>query len=126
MLSTDIPRTDCMSAEASTAGSAPPPLPRLCSTQRCRAEWGDVGNTKFYDLIREHNVPILKIGGKTVIAGEDVARVADAIIAAGRQASIDARALAAKSVAARRNRLGAAQSTAPPARRRRRRGGTTP
>lgn len=125
MLSTDSPNTDGKPAEALRARSAPPPLPLLCSIKRACVEWGDCGKTRFYEIAREHGVELMKIGSKTVVAGEDVKRVAEAILAAARNASFDARALAAKSVAARK-RHGSAPASSPSAAtsRRRRRGST--
>ena len=79
-------------------------LPRLCSIKRACVEWGDCGKTRFYEIVREHGVELLKIGSKTVVTGDDVNRVADAILTVARKATIDARALATKSVAARRQR----------------------
>ncbi len=94
-------------------------LPLLCDKSRARAEWGNVGITKFYELVQEHGVALVKIGAKTAITGEDVARVANAIIAASKPAPIDAKALAKRSVASRQAaRLAAAKS--PPPRRTRR------
>lgn len=120
MLSTN--NTDCAKPEAACHRSAPP-LPRLCSIERTCIEWGDCGKTRFYEIVREHGVELLKIGSKTVVAGEDVNRVADAVLAAARKATFDARALAAKSVAARkRNGRGPAASPSTTAARRRMRG----
>ena len=102
--------------------ASPAPLPRLCSIKRACLEWGDCGKTRFYEIVREHGVELLKIGSKTVVAGEDVNSVADAILAAARKATFDARTLAAKSVAARK-RQGSAPAASPStatARRRRR------
>lgn len=122
MLSTET--TDTATPEPHR--SAPPPLPRLCSIKRACVEWGDCGKTRFYEIAREHGVELLKIGSKTVVAGEDVNRVAEAILAVARNASFDARALAAKSVAARM-RQGSAPAASPSTAtaRRRRRGSST-
>lgn len=109
-------------AESSPVRCAPVPLPRLCSIKRACVEWGDCGKTRFYEIARNYCVGLLKIGSKTVVSGEDVERVADAILAAARKATFDARALAAKSVAAR-NRYRSAPAESPsatPPRRRRR------
>ncbi|OYX97147.1 MAG: hypothetical protein B7Y80_20740 [Hyphomicrobium sp. 32-62-53] len=124
---TDIPGTDGIHGDPSPARCVPAPLPRLCSIRRTCAEWGDCGKTRFYEIAREHGVDLLKIGSKTVVSGEDVGRVADAILSAARKAAIDARALAEKSVAARRERRGSAlaASHSRTAARRRRRSNST-
>lgn len=100
----DNTTTDRTIAEAALQRSTS--MPRLCSIKRARAEWGDCGTTRFYEIVREHNVRLHKIGSKTVVTGEDVNRVADAIIAAARSVPIDAKALASRSVAARLGRRG--------------------
>jgi hypothetical protein len=131
MLNTETPDTDGKPAEASRPQSAPAPLPRLCSIKRACVEWGDCGKTRFYEIANKYGVELLKIGSKTVVTGEDVNKVANEIIAAARQATIDAEALAEKSkalakrsVAARRERRGSAPAASPSATaaRRRRRG----
>ena len=133
MLDTPTTDTSPKAVEAPRPLTTAPALPRLCSIKRARAEWGDCGTTRFYEIVREHNVRLLKMGSKTVIAGEDVNSVADAIIAAApREASIDAKALASRSVDARRAGRGgtpAQPATAPShpvATRRRRRGSAEP
>ena len=98
----------------------PTALPLLCDKARARREWGNVSNTTFYEVCRLHEVEIVRIGAKSTVAGTDVARVAAALIAASKQPPIDAKALAAKSVAARKARALASS------RRRRPRGSTDP
>ena len=110
--------------------ASPVPLPRLCSIKRACLEWGDCGTTRFYEIAREYKVRLLKIGSKTVVTGDDVNSVADKIIAEARQATIDAKALASRSVAARRARRGSTSgqptsAPSPPATTRRRRRGST-
>lgn len=93
-----------ITASATCVNDQPPALPILCSKARARAEWGDVGNTSFYAICRAHNVTLVRIGARTAVAGEDVARVATALIAASKPPPIDAKALAKRSVAARQAR----------------------
>ena len=122
MLSTETTDTATLEPHRS---ALPVPLPRLCSIKRACLEWGDCGKTRFYEIVDDHGVSLLKIGSKTVVAGEEVNRVADAILATARKATFDARALAAKSVAARKRHGSApAASISPTTERRRRRGST--
>jgi hypothetical protein len=125
MLSNDASDTDAKPAEASRARSAPAPLPRLCSIKRACVEWGDCGKTRFYEIAREHGVELLKIGSKTVISGVDVERVADAILSAERKAAVDGKALATRSVAARRRLHDTTPASSPPIAAQRRRRGST-
>ena len=115
MLNTDAPDTDGKPVDTSRARSAPAPLPRLCSIKRACVEWGDCGKTRFYEIVREHEVELHKIGSKTVVSGEDVGRVANEILSAARKTALDAKSLADKSVAARRQRHGVAPAGSPPA-----------
>lgn len=115
MLNAETPDTDGKPLEPSRDRCTPIPLPRLCSIKRACIEWGDCGKTRFYEIASKYGVELLKIGSKTVVTGEDVNKVANEIIAAARQATIDAealaeksKALAKKSVAARRERRGSA------------------
>jgi hypothetical protein len=125
MLSTETPDAAGKPAEASPARCSSVTLPYLCSIKRACIEWGDCGKTRFYEIAREYEVELHKIGSKTVVSGEEVARVAHAILAAARKAAaVDASALATRSVAARRRSINA---TTPPLAtlvRRRRRGST--
>ncbi len=88
----------------SSAAPSSASLPLLCDKSRAQAEWGNIGTTKFYELIRAHNVSLVRIGSKTAVSGEDVARVASEMIAASNPPPIDARALAKRSVEARQAR----------------------
>ena len=126
MLSADT--TDRAELESKHHQSAPTaPLPRLCSVKRACFEWGDCGKTRFYEIVRDHEVELVKIGSKTVVAGEDVNRVADAFLAAARKAKFEARALAPKAVmASKRHETAPRASISPTTEQRRRRGSTNP
>jgi hypothetical protein len=115
MLNAETPDTDGRPVEPSLARCAPVPLPRLCSIKRACVEWGDCGKTRFYEIVREYKVELHKIGRKTVVSGDDVGRVANEILSATRKYALDAKALAKKSVASRRQRHSSASAKSPPA-----------
>lgn len=80
------------------------PLATLNPIKTASLHWGNIGKTTTYRLIAKHKVQIVRFDGSAKITAEDILRVAQELIAEsnGVQPAKGGRALAAKSVAARK------------------------
>lgn len=108
---------------AALAGS-----PLLVSVREARRQLGDIGTTAFYDAVKRHGIALVRLGGRSLVPMAEIERVVAELRAKGASdASDKAKALASRSVAARRARRGSAIAAAPPPRstRRGRRGSTS-
>ena len=123
------------SAKAAETGqqrtTAAPSAPLLVPIREARRQLGSIGTTAFYAAVKRHEIKLFKIGGRSVVAMTEIERVVGEIVAerpadASDKATAKAKALAKRSVKARKARRGSTPTLAPPpsAPRRRKRGST--
>jgi hypothetical protein len=101
--------------------TSPTSGPLLISIREARRQLGGIGTTAFYDAVKRHGIGLVRLGGRSLVPMIEIERVVAEIMASrSTDASIQAKALAVRSVEARkRSRRGDGASTPAPANRRR-------
>ena len=114
------------SALAAEAAQRPIAAPLLVSVPEARRQLGEIGTTAFYDAVKRHGIALVRLGGRSLVPMAEIERVVAELRAQGPpDASEKAKALACRSVAARRARGSAASGAPLPSPPRRGRRGST-